>query len=176
MLDLRTPLLSGRDAAERAEAWLRERQASAAGEVLIVTGRGLGSDNGEPVVKPAVEQRLARLRRQGVVASVQEHTPGSLVVTLAPMKAMLDAKQRRRDPVQRKQVTPASLATLEPETRSLLRTLACRSLDELGAPQRESLIADEMLAQFAKLAKAAGPGPEREARLRAAITAALEEG
>src|SRR3989304_6999857 len=97
-LDLRSSLPTGAEAAHRAELFLRERQVASAPEVLVITGRGNQSADGVPVVRPAVAAVLARLRRQGVVAGWQEHTPGSFVVTPAPITALLEAPRRRRAP------------------------------------------------------------------------------
>jgi hypothetical protein len=162
-------------AQERVELWLRERQVAGGGEVLIITGRGRGSPGGIAVVRPAVHRRLARLRRQGVVADVREHTPGSFVVVLAPLRAMLTASRRKKDPPHPSARDPVALAALHPATRAVLRELATRSLDLLGAPRTEALVADEMSHQFARLAGSLGRGPDRESRLRAAASAALDE-
>ena len=90
-LDLRSGLPSGADAAHRAELFLRQRQMDGANEVLVITGRGNQSTDGVPVVRPAVAAVLARLRRQGVVAGWEEHTPGSFAITPAPITALLGA-------------------------------------------------------------------------------------
>jgi hypothetical protein len=157
----------------RAETWLRERQASGGGEVLIITGRGKGSEAGVAVVRPAVQQRLARLTRQGVVSTVQEHTPGSFVVTLAPL-SQLTAATRRTHPAPAVP-EPRTFGDLEPSTTAALRTLAGYALDNLGAPRTDALIKDEMARQFSRLASSIGDGPGREARLRDAIAAALRD-
>ncbi|MFI5246882.1 MAG: Smr/MutS family protein, partial [Gemmatimonadales bacterium] len=93
-LDVRTPMLTGAEAVRRAEPWLRERQMSRAGEVLVITGRGRGSPGGIAVVREAVRKLLGTLKRKGVVAAVAEHTPGSWVVTLAPVRALFEAVPR----------------------------------------------------------------------------------
>jgi hypothetical protein len=56
-----------------------------------------------------------------------------------------------------------------------LRELAERSLDLLGVPQTDSLIDDEMLHHYNRFAGAIGTGVDRDARLRAAVTAAIDE-
>jgi hypothetical protein len=146
------------------------------GEVLIITGRGRGSDDGVAVVRPAIQRRLSRLRRQGVVASVQEHSPGSFVVALASLRALLDAPPRQKDKPARAMKHAAPWAKgLKPSTLSALRELATHSLDMLGAPQTEMLIDDEMTRQFHKLISAIGTGVDRDIRLRAAIRTALDE-
>ncbi len=53
-LNLRESLPTVADAVARAEAWLRERQVTITGEVLIVTGRGKGSPGGVSVVREAI--------------------------------------------------------------------------------------------------------------------------
>ena len=175
-LDLRASLPSAADAEARAESWLRERQASIGGEVLIITGRGRGSDDGIPVIRPAIQRRLSRLRRQGVVASVQEHSPGSFIVELASLRALLDAPPRQKDTPRRANKREAAWAAgLRPSTLKALRALATHSLDLLGAPQTDALIADEMMNYFNKLVSAIGTGVDRDIRLRAAIRSALDE-
>ena len=174
-LDLRASLPSGAEAAYRAELFLRQRQMDSAHEVLVITGRGNQSADGVPVVRPAVATVLARLRRQGVVAGWEEHTPGSFAVTPAPITALLEAPRRRRDPVERDVADPAGLAGLEPATQQTLRQLAIRSLQALGAPVRESFVRDEMQRQFSVLGASIPEGPNREARLRVAAETALDE-
>ena len=61
-LDLRATMPTAAEAERRAEAWLRERQATTGGEVLVITGRGRGSVDGIAVVRRAVERLLARTR------------------------------------------------------------------------------------------------------------------
>jgi len=171
---VRSSLPTAVEAAERTEAWLRERQVSAGGEVLIITGRGSHSEGGVAVVRPAVERRLARLRRLGVVSSVAEYNPGAFVVVLAPLREMLAAQRRRKDPPA-KPADAGVLITLEPATRSVLRELALCTLEQLGAAHTEEIIADEMTRQFSRLVLAVGEGSDRESRLRAAARAALED-
>lgn len=174
-LDLRASLPTAAEAEQRADAWLRERQASVGGEVLIITGRGRSSADGVPVVRPAVERRLSRLRRLGVVTTVREHTAGSFVVQLAPLSQLLSATRRKKDPPPPQPVESGALGELEPATRKALRALAARELEVLGAPRTEMLLADEMARQFSRLAGSLGDGGNREARLRSAIAALLAE-
>lgn len=174
-LDLRSSLPSGADAALRAELFLRQRQMDSATEVLVITGRGNQSTDGVPVVRPAVAAVLARLRRQGVVTGWQEHTPGSFAVTPAPITALLEAPRRRRDAAEPVIADPAELAALDPATRQILRALAIRSLQALGAPAGESFVHDEMQRQFSILGAALPDGPNRETQLRAAAESALNE-
>jgi hypothetical protein len=174
-LDLRSSLPTGAEAASRAEVFLRERQMASASEVLVITGRGNQSVAGVPVVRPAVAAVLARLRRQGVITGWQEHTPGSFVVTPAPITALLEAPRRRRDAADLVVTDPAGLAGLAPETRRTLRALAIRALQALGAPVDESFVHDEMQRQFSILGASIPDGPNREARLCLAAEMALDE-
>src|SRR5882762_974103 len=87
-LNLRTSLPSGSEAAARVERWLRQNQVQQSGEVLVITGRGNNSEGGIAVVREASIRVFHDLRRKGVIEGFAEHTPGSFVVTLAPVKAM----------------------------------------------------------------------------------------
>src|SRR2546423_1046281 len=90
-LNLRDSLPSAADASYRTEAWLRERQVSGAKEVLIITGRGNQSPGGVSVVRNAILILLPTLRRRGGGNDLRGHSPGSLVVTLGAIWALLDA-------------------------------------------------------------------------------------
>src|SRR3712207_5192201 len=153
-LNLRASLPTADEAARRAESWLRQQQIAlnGDGDVLIITGRGKGSPDGISAVREAVIRVLHVLKRKGVVASHQEHTAGSFVVTLAPIQALLEAPRRQRDARRGAKEPPApeltSLQALEPETRELLRDLAARALDHLGVHEREPFLEGEMLRQF----------------------------
>ena len=175
-LDLRSALPTGEAAARRTESWLRERQVSIGGEVLVVTGRGKGSHDGVPVVRVAVRKVLTTLTRKGVVSGVAEHTAGSYVVTLAPVRALFEAgKRSRNSPPASKPRDAAELLGLTGETREALRRLAVRALESLGAPTVEAYVSDEMLRQFSVLAAAMPTGgTESESRLREVIFAALD--
>ncbi len=179
-LDLRTSLPTASEAARRAEAWLRERQMARAGEVLVITGRGLGSPGGIGVVRATIESLLTRLRRVGVVARVGTHTPGSFVVELAPIRALFEAGPRSRHAAGVATKTDASvLVGLDPSTLRDLRLLAEYSLAALGVASDARFVEDEMLRQFSVLAGGMAPDEtDREARLRfliAAARAAYEE-
>ena len=175
-LNLRTSLPSAADAAQRVERWLRQHQVQQSGEVLVITGRGNNSDAGISVVREASIRVFHEMRRKGVIAEFSEHTAGSFVVTLAPMSAMLDATARRREQAPLPPpASPPTLAALDDETRNLLRVLAERSLDALGMKERDPFIEGEMLRHFGTLAASVPAGPERERRLRAAISAAMGE-
>ena len=175
-LNLRESLPTAADARHRAEAWLRERQVSRASEVLLITGRGNQSPGGVSAVRTAIAGLLPALRRKGVVSEWREHSPGSYVVKLASISSLLDAPRRKRDRAAvEKTVDPQSLAGLESSTLSLLRLLAIRSLESLGVRDSEKFVEAEMLSKFNSLAGGVPPGVEGEARLRAAISAALEQ-
>jgi hypothetical protein len=159
------------------ESWLRAKQVERAGEVLVITGRGNASEGGVSVVREAVGRRITALKRRGVVTSLQEHTPGSFVVRLAPVTALFDGAQRKREPRQQERPRdPRVLQGLDAETRRLLRLLAERSLETLGAPNLDgSFVVDEMVRQFTALAPTLSADGDRELQLRSAIRLALSE-
>ena len=174
-LNLRASLPTGEQAAERAERWLREKQASRIREVLIITGRGNQSVDGVPVVREAVRKRLALLRRRGVVSMVQEHTPGSVVVTLAAFSALRDAPRRRRDPAPPPVAKPRALAALSPRALSLLRRVAEQALHDVGVRDTAPFLEAEMLTQFSHAVTALPDGPDRDARLCDVLAGLLDE-
>lgn len=174
-LNLRSMLPTAVQATERAEAWLRGKQAERVGDVLVITGRGNQSIAGVSVVREAVRALLATLRRRGVVEAIHEHTPGSFVVELAPLSALRAAPARRRHPVPMPTADPTALSGLSRETRALLRTAALYALESLGVRDPEPFVEQEMLAQFAHLSASVGDGPLREKRLRGALRALIEE-
>ena len=175
-LDLRAGLPTRADAVRRAEQWLRERQMAKAGDVLVVTGRGKGSPGGIAVVREAVLRLLRTLKRKGVVATVAEHTAGSFVVSLAPVRALFEAAPRSRHRQRSEQLPgPAVLAGLGDESMALLRHLSVRAVESLGAPPTETFVGSEMIRQFAMLSAAIGPDErDREERLRFLIAIALD--
>ena len=174
-LNLRASLPSAAEATTRAESWLRERQMSQEGDVLVITGRGKSSDGGVAVVKPAVERLLFSLRRRGVVAEWHEHNEGSFVVSLAPVSTLFAAPKRKREAAVTPPV-PGSLAGLAPATMDLLRAVALRSLAGLGMPApARGFIEDEMLATFSKISNALPASGDREEALRIALRHALTE-
>lgn len=176
ILNLRESLPSVADARFRAEAWLRERQVSRTSEVLLITGRGNQSPGGISAVRSAILALLPALRRRGVVTDWREHTPGSFVVKLGSISSLLDAPRRKRDrAIVATPADPRSLAQLESSTLSLLRRLAVRSLESLGVQKPEKFVEAEMLTKFNSLAGGVVPGIEGEARLREAISAALDQ-
>ena len=174
-LNLRESRPTGVEAARRLDAWLRQHQVQQSGELLVITGRGNNSEAGIAVVREATLRVFHELRRKGVVENFSEHTPGSFVVTVAPMQARRDAERRSQPPRVPAAPTPPTLSALEDSTREQLRVLAERSLDALGVRERGSFVESEMLRLFGELAAGAGNGPDREARLRAAIARMLAE-
>jgi hypothetical protein len=175
-LNLRESLPTVDDARFRVEQWLRERQVSRAGKVLLITGRGNNSPDGISPVREGIRTLFPLLRRKGVVAEWKEHSPGAFVVSLAPISTLLDAPRRRRDRnAATTMVTPASIQALEPATIVLLRRLAQRSLEVLGAQVTDDFLEAEMLSKFGVLAAGIQPGRDGELRLREAIADALDE-
>jgi len=176
ILNLRESLPTAADARFRAEAWLRERQVSRVNEVLLITGRGNQSPGGISAVRAAIVALLPALRRRGVVIEWREHTAGSFVVKLGSISSLLDAPKRKRDrALVAKPADPRPLAELERSTLLLLRRLAVRSLESLGVQQPEKFVDAEMLSKFNSLAGGVAPGVEGEARLRDAISTALDQ-
>jgi hypothetical protein len=176
-LNLRESLPTGAEAARRLDAWLRQHQVQESAELLVITGRGNNSETGIAVVREAAIRVFHELRRKGVVDAFAEHTPGSFVVTVAPVSAMVDAAKRRPEqeaaPVP--PVAAPTLAALGAETRRELRVLAERSLDALGIRQRGPFVESEMLRLFGILAPSTGSASERESQLRIAIRRAMAE-
>jgi hypothetical protein len=80
-LNLRDGLPTVAQGETRVESWLRRQQAEGGGEVLVITGRGLGSLDGVGKVREAVLRRCTQLKRLNVVVEVREHGPGAVVVT-----------------------------------------------------------------------------------------------
>ena len=180
-LNLRETLPTVVEAVARTEAWLRQQQVQLSSgdtprEVLIITGRGNNSDSGISVVRGAVEGLLHRLKQRGVVATHQEHTAGSFVVTLAPVHELWNQPMRTSVAEPPPRPDPPSLDALDQETRRLLRQLAERSLEQLGVRgDRDRFISDEMTRQFGAIAGTLASGEHREDLLRIAIRRALEQ-
>src|SRR4051812_12697919 len=133
-LNLRESLPSAAEARARTEVWLKARQVTKPEEVLIITGRGNQSHGGIGVIRGEILGIMPSLRRRGIVESWREHSPGSLVVKLAPLSALLSAPKRRRDAGNDREVTSGEieLAGLSAETKRLLRALAIQNLGQLG--------------------------------------------
>lgn len=177
ILNLRELLPSAAEARARAETWLKARQVTRAEEVLVITGRGNQSAGGVSPVRQEILGLMASLRRRGIVESWREHTPGSIVVKLAPVNSLLNAGKRRRDADARPVVSsPVLLQGLEAETRDLLRQVALSSLETLGIEATDLFIEDEMIRVFSTLMRSVPDGAGREAALRAAMVMAIEEG
>jgi hypothetical protein len=176
ILNVRDSLPSGIEAARRADAWLRVKQVENASEVLIITGRGAGSAGHVPVVREAVRKVLFRLRREGVVAEIREHTPGSFAVRLAPLRSLFEAPRRASGQASRPGAASTAVTGLAAATRVRLRTLAERSLETLGiAAPDDKFVASEMERQFSLLARGAPEAVRSEAWLDEAIERALRE-
>ena len=178
-LNLRDSLPSAQEARTRAESWLRMRQVMKPGDVLVITGRGNQSPGGVGLVREAIIALMPSLRRRGVVASWREHTPGSMVVTLAPITTLLTAPRRNRereyDSGEMRIATPESLRGLEPETLADLRQLAIRTIESLGVDDSTRFINDEMQRIFSTLTMTLPVSADRDGTLRRAIKSALEE-
>lgn len=175
-LNLRESLPTADAATTRAEAWLRQQQIERAKEALVITGRGNQSEGGVSVVREAVIRLFHVLKRRGVVTGHEEHTPGSFVVTLAPVSALWESPKRNGGrgvaPPPR---TPPSLDELDEATLRDLRNLAERALEGLGVKETQGYLQGEMLKQFGAIAASVGDAPGREQRLRAAVRAALDQ-
>ncbi|MBC8086585.1 MAG: hypothetical protein H7Z40_04925 [Phycisphaerae bacterium] len=176
-LNLRPLQPTAAQAARQVEQWLRLKQVEGASEVLLITGRGNQSVDRYSPVREAVVKLLPSLRRRNVIQNYLEHTAGSFVVEPAPMSALFDAPKRRRErqrPVE--QVSPVSLAALEPETVHRLRELAVLTLAGLGVQSPSAVVLrDEMQHQFTQLTTGIPAGADQEAVLQQAIQRAAEE-
>ena len=176
-LNLRAMQPTALQARTLAEQWLRRLQVEGAKEALVITGRGNRSVDGYSPVREAVLALLPSLRRRNVITHVEEHTPGSFIVTFARVGALLEAPKRRRErSPPSKPSAPETLGALDGETRSLLHDLATISLAQLGifSPTTE-MVEGEMRRQFGRLAAAVPPTPDREALLQQAVLRAIEE-
>jgi hypothetical protein len=175
-LNLRESLPTAQAAATRTEAWLRQQQVERAEEVLIITGRGNNSEGGHSVVREAVIRLLHVLKRRGVIKGHEEHTPGSFVVTLAPVSALWESPKRNGGRgIAPPPKTPPSLEDLDESSRVMLRNLAERALEGLGVKDTAAFLQVEMLKQFGAIAATIGDAPNREARLKTALRAALDQ-
>ena len=172
-LNLRELLPSAAEARARTESWLRTRQVTKPEDVLIITGRGNQSAGGVGVIRKEILAMMPGLRRRGVVESWREHSPGSIVVKLAPTSALFSAATRKRDTKPAEAVP--ELAGLESETLAMLRDLALRNLDSLGVYHEDPFLRHEMARIFSALASAIPPGERQEATLRAALRNAMDE-
>ena len=177
ILNLRELLPTAVEARAKTDVWLRSRQVMKPQEVLIITGRGNQSVGGVGIIRQEILGMLPSLRRRGVVESWKEHTPGSIVVKLAPMRALLLASKRRRDGVESmpKDQDPKSLSALSSSTLKLLRQLAVQNLEALGVTESKPFAEQEMVRTFSALAASLPAGEGMEERLCAAIRRAIDE-
>ncbi len=176
-LNLRDGLPTVAQAEARVDAWLRLQQAEGGGEVLIITGRGLGSLDGVGRVREAVLRRCTQLKRLNVVVSLREYGPGAVIVTVAALRAIVESPRLRTG---RKTPTPVAdpgeLAALPPELRDVLRQLAILSVQRLGVRDpTEAMILDEMRTQFGALSPSAVTAPDPVAALQRAAERLLRE-
>lgn len=176
-LNLRAQLPTAMQATAQAESWLRRLQVEGATEALVITGRGNRSIDSYSPVREAIVRLLPSLRRRNVISGFEEHTPGSFVVTFAPVRALFEAPSRRREQSPRTApAVPAELAALDPETQRQLRDLAILALAVLGVQSpTDEQVEDEMHKQFATLTAALPGGGDREALLQQAMLRAAEE-
>jgi hypothetical protein len=177
-LNLRASLPSAAEATQRAESWLRMKQAEGAREVLIVTGRGNQSYGRIPVVREAIRRLLSLLSTRGVVMDHSEHSPGSFAVRLLPVSATAARSSTDTTAPAEPKLDPPTLDGLTAETRDQLRVLAAGTLQSLGVrdPSAE-FVRDEMVRQCAQLAALlpdTSMADARETLLRAAIARAIE--
>jgi len=176
ILNLRELLPSAAEARSRAEVWLKARQVTKPEEVLIITGRGNQSIGGTGVIRAEILGMMPSLRRRGIIESWREHSPGSIVVKLAPLSALLSAPKRRRDSAPGEKISDqAMLKGLSGESLSLLRALAIQNLSQLGIDDTEEFVQREMLRTFSAFATAIPDGADREATMQASIRRAIEE-
>jgi len=175
-LNLRELLPSAAEARARTETWLRARQITKPEEVLIITGRGNQSSGGIGIIRKEILEMMPALRRRGIVESWREHSPGSLIVKLAPTSALFSAPKRRRGTESRlENQAETPLAGLEESTMSMLRQLALRNLDTLGVNHEAEFVLKEMQLIFSMLTSALPAGTRSEESLRKSINNALEE-
>ena len=176
-LNLRESLPSAAEARSRAEVWLRGRQMTRAKEVLVITGRGNQSVGGIGVVRQEILKMLPSLRRRGIVDSWKEHSPGSIVVQIAPMSALLEAPRRRRNNGTKDSGLSGApgLEGLQPATIDLLRQLALQNLDLLGITDNEAFLKKEMQRTFSAMMAGIPETGDREKGLCDAIMKAIEE-
>ena len=176
-LNLRESLPSAADARARTEVWLKARQVTKPEEVLIITGRGNQSLGGIGVIRREILAMMPSLRRRGIVESWREHSPGSLVVKLAPLSVLLSVGKRRRDNnlTDDKSSHDEVLSGLAPETMRLLRALSMQNLELLGIEDTEDFIKRERTRTFSAFAAALPQGEKREEMLQSSIRHAIEE-
>ena len=177
ILNLREMLPTALEARSKTDVWLRSRQVVKPQEVLIITGRGNQSIGGVGIIRQEILGMLPSLRRRGVVESWRDHNPGSIIVKLAPMSALILASKRRRDGANAMppEQDPKTLAALSSSTLGLLRQLSVQNIEALGVTDSKPFIEEEMIRTFSALAVSLPVGENREEMLRAAIRRAIEE-
>lgn len=175
-LNLRESLPSAAEARARTETWLRARQVMNADEVLVITGRGNQSAGGVGIVRREILAMMPSLRRRGIVTSWKEHSPGSIVVKLAPTTALFSAARRRRDNPARSPGETSVILGLDSQTMSMLRQLAIANLEALGVRNSDGFLKEEMTRIFSILSSAVPESERTESSLREAIRHAIEEG
>jgi hypothetical protein len=124
-------------------------------------------------VREAIVRTIASLRRRNVIERYEEHTAGSFSIRLAPMRAMLDAPRRKKE--RETKGTDAVLPQLSTANRKLLRDLAERSLEGLGIKETQAFLDAEMERHLRAILKGIPTGVDQEAKLRAALRAALDQ-
>ena len=174
ILNLREGLPSVAEATRRAESWIRQRQVEGAAELLVITGRGKGSEGGVSPVREAIIRLIASLRRRGILERYEEHTAGSFSIRLASLQAMIDAPRRRSEPRRAPPAVQPELAALSKATRTILRDVAVRSLESLGVKETAPFVEAEMIRQLVALDAAIPNAPNRDALLRAALLQTLD--
>lgn len=176
-LNLRDGLPTVAQAETRIESWLRLKQAEGGGEVLVITGRGLGSLDGVGRVREAVMRRCTQLKRLNVVTAMREHGPGAVVIMVATLRALVSAPRLRTGrPTPTPIADPGELAALPAELRALLRELAGIAIQRLGVLQpSEEMIAGEMRSQFAALSPGVAGAPDPVVALQAVAERLLQE-
>ena len=175
-LNLRESLPSAAEARARADAWLRAKQVAKSEDVLIITGRGNQSPGGIGIIRKEILGMMPGLRRRGVVESWREHSPGSIVVKLAPTTALFTAPKRRRGNDESKAATNmTSLSGLGSDTMLLLRQLALVNLDALGVEPDENFVRTEMGRSYSILVKAIPAADLTEEVLTKAIRNAIDD-
>ncbi len=176
-LNLRDGLPTVAQAETRVESWLRLQQAEGGGEVLVITGRGLGSLDGVGRVRDAVQRRCTQLKRLNVVTDVREYGPGAFVVTVATLRALVEPPRMRTGRKTPTQVPdPNELAALPAELRAVLRELSILSVQRVGVREpTDAMIADEMRTQFGALSPSAVSAPDPAAALQRAAERLLQE-
>ena len=176
-LNLRDGLPTVAEAETRVEAWLRRQQAEGGGEVLVITGRGLGSLDGVGKVREAVLRRCTQLKRLNVVVSLREHGPGAVVITVATLRALVSAPRLRTGRKAPPSLAdPEELSALPDDLRALLREIAMLTIQRLGVREpNAAMIVDEMRSQFSSLASGVAGSEHPDQALRRVAERLLRE-